>query len=218
MVFASATLAHVLDLGGGRNQLQYFGRDQIVVKHNVSGAQQPQSFQREQFGIARACAHQIDFALHAVTLRLFRSELRRSFLRILLPVPLESFTAGQRVQQFTFRSGSRSLASTSLRVVAQFRDPLAHSPGQTAARVAAGFFAPGKDFARWSRLQSADRRGAPRRDSRSRNIPERPPHCTELRDAALRGKWIRSGRVTQWRQPQETFRRDHRRRRRGVRA
>src|ERR1022692_1618217 len=86
--------------------------------------------------------------------------------------------------------------------------PMARIRDQTAFRAVAEFFERVTDSARWWKLQSEDRRGAPPLDNRSRNIPERPPRCTTLRASGLRDKWIRRARAKPWLRPLEMLHRD----------
>src|SRR5258708_4729068 len=62
-----AALANVVNLSGGRNQLQYLGRDQVVVQNRFGALQQPKSLQCQQLRIARSRAYQINFSLQAPT-------------------------------------------------------------------------------------------------------------------------------------------------------
>src|SRR5208282_760100 len=61
----SATLAHVVNLSGWRNQCQYLGRDQVVVQNRFSSSQQSKRLQRQQLRVTRPCAYQINLPLHA---------------------------------------------------------------------------------------------------------------------------------------------------------
>src|SRR5712691_12421245 len=78
-------------------------------------------------------------------------------------------------------------ASVSLPVL----PPTGHTPDQTALPAVVEVFVPETDSARLLRSQSADLPGARQRDRKSRNTPDRRPHCTALHVAALRDKSIR---------------------------
>ena len=108
--FAAAPLAHVLNLGGRRNQSQDFGRDQVVVQHDVGRPEQPQRFHRQQFGIARTRAHQVHLTVHTVT------SLSISFLPCSSSAAFRASRLASECNRSLFLFGSRSLASTSFRV------------------------------------------------------------------------------------------------------
>src|SRR5271156_454872 len=86
--------------------------------------------------------------------------------------------------------------------------PIGRILGRTGVPVAGEAFVPAKGFARSSRLQSADRRGARPRDNKSRNTLERPPRCTRFHAAALHDKSNDSNRATRWRLSRGKFHQD----------
>src|ERR1700690_4657261 len=113
------------------------------------------------------------------------------FVRTLLPRPLS--------EPHDWRANAKVLACVADRdcwptpafLSLPVPQPTAHIPGQIVVRVVAEAVDRARDCGRWWRSQSEDLRGAPLRDSRSRNTPERRPHCTGRRALALRGKWSR---------------------------
>src|ERR1039458_4472776 len=62
-----AAFAHVVNLGGGWNELQYLGRDQVVVQDGFGSSQYAKSLQRQQLRITRPRAYQINFPRHAAS-------------------------------------------------------------------------------------------------------------------------------------------------------
>ncbi len=93
----SAALAHVVNPGGRWNEFEDFGRDQVVVQNGFGSSQHAKSLQRQQLGITRPCAYQINFACHAAS-PFALAQLSPNFRRTLRQHRFECFPARQRVQ------------------------------------------------------------------------------------------------------------------------
>lgn len=67
-----ATLSYTVDICQRWREKKDFWINEIVMEYDVSFAEKPPSFQREQFRIAGTRSHQVDFAFHLSIWRTFR--------------------------------------------------------------------------------------------------------------------------------------------------
>src|SRR5258708_24631397 len=192
-----AALANVVNLSGGRNQLQYLGRDQVVVQNRFGALQKPKSLQCQQLGIARSRAYQIDFSFQAPTPFDFISSYSSSCSTpVIWPAPLRMLPCSPMSAVTPTWSLYRDRWPE--RVVWSLRaaQPMPCILLRTDVPVAAEVSEPAMDSAQRLKSRSAGRRAAPLRDKRNRKGPEHPPPCTALRSAAPQRTYVRCDSVS----------------------